>query len=142
MVRIIDEVIKNVIRCGYDCDAVIGEEWLIGSNSEQKGTLFQFDLLEWTKDKYGRKTMNLEFWVGFPSLINDATYQADLFDKMEETASKFIYLLRTYEDSDGMKLIGIEDSTWEQYADWSFNEITTSGYKVTLSITKESTSQC
>jgi len=142
MERIINETILNVIRCGYDCDCVIGDKWLIGQNSEQMGSLFQFDPLTWGQDVDRRKTVLIEFFIGFPSEEADKYFNVDLFEQMEIVANKFIYLLRTYENAGGQQLISLTDSNWETYFDWTYNEITTSGYHITLNVTKESTTQC
>lgn len=142
MERILNEIVKKLISKGYDCDAFIEDRNIMGRNSDQAGVLIQIKALDWNQVYQQAKEIPLEIWIGYPTTTDNDILPIDEFEHIKVVANKFMYYLHNYEDDNDRRLVQVTSSRWEQYFDFPFNEITTSGYHIIINLTKEPDTQC
>ena len=142
MERILNEIVKKLISKGYDCDAFIEDRNIMGRNSDQAGVLIQIKALDWNQVYQQAKEIPLEIWIGYPTTTDNDILPIDEFEHIKVVANKFMYYLHNYEDDNDRRLVQIISSRWEQYFDFPFNEITTSGYHIIINLTKGPDTQC
>lgn len=142
MERILNEIVKKLISCGYDCDAFIEDRNIMGRNSGQASVLIQIKALDWNQVYQQVEEIPLEIWIGYPTTTDNDILPIDEFEHIKMVANKFMYYLHNYEDDNDRRLVQVTSSRWEQYFDFPFNEITTSGYHIIINLTKGPDTQC
>jgi hypothetical protein len=142
MERILNELLQQLRAAGYDASGQIGSKWMLAQNSDQYNVLFQFDNLEWTRPDRQEETHTLRFVCGYPSQLADSEYNIELFEHVKEVLYKFLLYLRQYENASGQQVCVVNSESFQNYQDYSINEITTSGVLVTLGVTLRLTEVC
>lgn len=144
MIRILSEIIEQLRALGYDVTAKIGSRWLTSQNSDIDGIVFLFDPLQYQGSDIV-ENHRLKYLVGSPTL-QDAESTADsvvVIEACELVNRKFYQLLRAYQNEAEQQVLTVgELITVQQYFDFTFLEICTSGIMCELPVTRQITNVC
>ncbi|GEM_PF-5103345 len=137
MLAILRNIINKIKLEGYDCNFIIGTKEQI-SHNDSEVPMFRFDPPRITKtpNTYD-KVIQLNYIIGYHSEqnTNDIDTTDTNINTLEVMNDLFVYLLRSYTNSDGQQIYEVTDNyTEEHFYDFQILGHPTTGILVSIQL--------